>query len=142
MASLSPEYATEVRDLVLKPPADNPYDVLKEQLIRRTATSEQHRPQQLFTAEELGDRKPTQLLRKMQQLAGDHPSVADGSFLKELFLQRLPHSVRMVLASTPDTSSLDKLAEMIKLWRWLHPQLARSTLHLPFLLRLANYVLR
>ena len=44
--------------------------------------------------------------------SGDHPSMASGSFLRELFLQRLPHSVRMVLASTPDTSSLDKLADM------------------------------
>lgn len=112
IASLSPEYAAEVRDLVLKPPADNPYDVLKQQLIGRTAASEQRRFQQLFTAEVLGDRKPTQLLRRMQQLLGSRSDTTDSSFLRELFLQRLPANVRMVLASTPDTSSLDKLAEM------------------------------
>ena len=104
-----PEFAAEVRDLLLKPPTDNPYDVLKEQLIRRTAASEQCRLQQLFTAEELGDRKPT---RRMQQLVGDRPGMTDGSFLQELFLQRLPYNVRMVLASSPDSTSLDKLAEM------------------------------
>ena len=60
IASLSPEVATEVRDLILKPPEDAPYTVLKEQLIRRTAASEQRRLQQLFNAAELGDRKPTQ----------------------------------------------------------------------------------
>lgn len=112
VSSLSPEFAAEVRDLLLKPPTDNPYTVLREQLIRRTAASEQRRLQQLFTTEDLGDRKPTQLLRRMQQLLGDRPGVTDGSFLQELFLQRLPHNVRMVLASTPDTFGLDKLAEM------------------------------
>ena len=99
VASLSPEYATEVRDLLLQPPNENPYDVLKEKLIKRTAASEQRRVQQLLTAEELGDRKPTQLLRRMQQLLGDMPGLPNGTFLREPFLQRLPSNARMVLAS-------------------------------------------
>ena len=112
IASLTPAVATEVRDLILRPPSDHPYDTLREQLTRRTAASEQRKLQQLFTSEELGDRKPTQLLRRMQQLLGDRPGIADGSFLRELFLQRLPANVRMVLASTPDTTSLEDLAEL------------------------------
>ena len=59
ISSLSPEVATEIRDLILKPPETTPYKVLKEQLIRRTAASEQRRFQQLYNAEELGNRKPT-----------------------------------------------------------------------------------
>ena len=58
VASLSPEFATEVRDLILKPPTERMYDTLKEQLTRRTAASEQRKLQQLFCAEDLGDRKP------------------------------------------------------------------------------------
>ena len=65
VALLAPEYATEIRDLILQPPTEEPYDVLKRQLIQRTAASEQRRLQQLFSAEELGNRKPTQLLRHM-----------------------------------------------------------------------------
>lgn len=112
IASLSPEVATDVRDLILNPPATEPYTGLKEQLIRRTAASEQRRLQQLFTAEELGDRKPTQLLRRMQQLLGDRASAIDTTFLRELFLQRLPPNVRMVLASTSSSASLEDLAEL------------------------------
>ena len=112
VASLAPEFATEVRDLVLQPPEATPYDRLKEQLIRRTATSEQCRLQQLFNAEELGDRKPIQLLRRMQQLLGEKATNTDAAFMRELFLQRLPSNVRMVLASTPDTGNLEDLAQL------------------------------
>ena len=38
--SLTPEFATEVRDLILKLPTEMPYDKLKEQLIKCTAASE------------------------------------------------------------------------------------------------------
>ena len=86
VASLSPEYATEVCDLILKPPTTDSYDSLKEQLI---AASEQRRLQQLFNSEELGDRTPSQLLRRMRQLLGDESSTADPSFLRGLFLQHL-----------------------------------------------------
>lgn len=112
IASLAPEYATEVRDLILQPPTSEPYDTLKQQLVRRTAASEQRRLQQLFSDEELGDRKPTQLLRRMQQLLGDKASTMDSSFVRSLFLQRLPTNVRMVLASTPDTTDLETLAQL------------------------------
>jgi len=127
VSSLSPEFAAEVRDLLLRPPADNPYSVLKEQLIKRTALSEQHKLQQLFNGEELGDRKPSQLLRRMQQLLGDRPGL-DTSFLRELFLQRLPPNVRMVLASTPDGTTIDKLAEMAdKIMEVAAPSVAAMT---------------
>ena len=102
-----------MRDLLLKPPADNPYDTLKAELIKRTAASEQRKLQQLISGEELGDRKPTQLLRKMQQLLGDKMGALTYSFfLRELFLLRLPANVRMVLASADVSMDLGKLADM------------------------------
>ena len=114
ISSLNPEFAIEVRDLLLKPPDDHPYDVLKAQLIKRTAATEQRKLQKLTSGEELGDCKPTQSLRRMQhQLLGDKLAAAESSsFLRELFLQRLPANVHMVLASTDATMDLSKLAEL------------------------------
>ena len=97
----------KVRDLLITPPEDRPYDTLKAELVKPTAASAQRKLQQLIGGEELGDRKPTQLLRRMQQLLGDHLP-----FLKELFLQRLPANVLMVLASADPSTALPKLAEM------------------------------
>ena len=111
VASLSPEFATEVRDLILHVP-DNPYDTLKQQLIQRTCLPEQRRLQQLFHSMELGDRKPSQLLRRMRQLLGDGATEAEGPLLRELFMQRLPSSVRMVLASSVKDTSLEEIAEL------------------------------
>ena len=113
ISSLGPEFATEVRDLLLKPPAEQPYDKLRIQLIKRTAASEQRKLQQLISGEELGDRKPTQLLRRMRQLLGDKLGGADAnSFLRQLFLQRLPANVQMVLAPADASMELEQLADM------------------------------
>ena len=49
----------------------------------------------------------------MQQLLGDRADVTDGEFLRELFLQRLPVNVRMVLASAgTTTTTLQQLADL------------------------------
>ena len=45
VSSLSPEFAAEVRDLLLSPPAENPYSVLKAQLTKHTTLSEQRKLQ-------------------------------------------------------------------------------------------------
>jgi hypothetical protein len=111
IASLAPEYAAEVRDLILNPPDTNPYDTLRFQLIQRTTPSQQKRLQQLLSIEELGDRTPSQLLRRLQQLLGDKPTATDSAILREVFLQRLPANVRMILAANP-SDSLESLATL------------------------------
>ena len=110
VSSLQPEFAQEVRDLLITPPNENRYDKLKSELIRRTSSSEQKRLQQLLTSEELGDKKPSQLLRRMQQLLGS--STLDDNILKQLFLQRLPTNVQLILASSRDAMNIQSLADL------------------------------
>ena len=90
VSALSPDTAMEVRDLVLTPPTDDPYTKLKQELIKRTAGSNQQKLHRLLNEVELGDQKPSQLLRRMCQLwtSGD----ADEALLRELFIQRLAAS--------------------------------------------------
>ena len=53
MASLSSEIATEVRELVLTLPAENPFNTLKDKFIKCTTALEQKRLQQLLNVEDL-----------------------------------------------------------------------------------------
>ncbi|KAH7968666.1 hypothetical protein HPB52_010578 [Rhipicephalus sanguineus] len=71
VSALPPEIASEIRHLILAPPETNPYEKLSAELLKRTSSSERQRLQQLISAEELGDRKPSQLLRRLQQVLGD-----------------------------------------------------------------------
>ncbi|KAL3199502.1 hypothetical protein MRX96_013828 [Rhipicephalus microplus] len=75
--SLPPTIASEIRDLLLAPPAENAYATLKETLIRRVTLSKPQRLQQLLRGTELGDRTPSQLLRHMQQLLGGTSNTID-----------------------------------------------------------------
>ena len=96
VACLPPEVAVDIRDLIINKPPDNAYDELKNTLIKRTTASRTKRLQQLLSAEELGDRKPSQLLRRFEQLldgtSSDHP------LIREVFLERLPGNVRQIFA--------------------------------------------
>ena len=110
VASLQPDVAQEVRDFIIHEPSEQPFTTLKTALISRTSASEQKRLKQLLTEEELGDRKPSQLLRRMRQLLGERE--LEKSILKQLFLQRLPSNVQLILASSSDSVDTDKLAEI------------------------------
>lgn len=110
VSSLPPATASEIRDLLFSPPAEDAYSTLKRTLIRRVSPSEPQRLQQLLREADLGDRTPSQLLRHMQQLLGSTAAGLDSLLLREIFLQRLPSNVRMVLTSTGE-KDLSKLAE-------------------------------
>ena len=110
IAALPAEVAQDVRDVLINPPKTEPYTTLKEKLTARMTESEQRRVQMLLTEEELGDRKPSQLLRRMKQLMGEQK--IENGILKQLFLQRLPQNVRLILASTSESLTLTDLAAL------------------------------
>ncbi|XP_072946675.1 uncharacterized protein [Epargyreus clarus] len=79
-------HAKAVKDVIVNPPARNRYKKIKE----------------------LGDRKPSQFLRHLQDLAG--PSVPT-DFVKTIWSHRLPSNVQTVLASQP-TLAPEQLADL------------------------------
>nr|VZI35993.1 unnamed protein product [Spirometra erinaceieuropaei] len=62
---------SKVQPLLVNPPADAPYSALKAEILRLNAVSDRQRYHQLIKEESLGDRKPSELLRRMRILLGD-----------------------------------------------------------------------
>lgn len=108
VAQLDHQYALEVKDIITQPPATDKYLKLKTELIKRLTVSHQKRVKQLLTHEELGDRKPSQFLRHLSDLAG--PNVPS-DFLLTLWSSRLPQNIQTVIATQMDLDP-DKLGEL------------------------------
>lgn len=109
IASLSPQYCREIKDIIVSPPSSGRYEKLKTELVRRLSSSQENKVKQLLTHEELGDRKPSQFLRHLQSLAG--PNVPD-DFLTTIWTSRLPRGLQTVLAGQPQGTSLQSLADL------------------------------
>ncbi|GFY53072.1 transposon Tf2-11 polyprotein [Trichonephila inaurata madagascariensis] len=107
VSMLDPETLSHVSDIILSPPAENKYVTLSDRLIREFADSEHQKIKKLLTELQLGDDKPSHLLRKMKELSGGQ---LQDEFLKNLWLQRLPSQIQTVLSVSSET--LDKLAEI------------------------------
>lgn len=109
VSSLPMNLVEELGDFLATPPSADAYDQFKAVLLRRTTESESSRLRQLLNPDELGDRRPTQMLTRMRQLLGAQPPGSQDNILRELFVQRLPLNMRMILASAGNVP-LDDLA--------------------------------
>lgn len=91
------------------------YAILKKTLLDRCLDSEDQRIKKLLSNIELGDKRPSQLLRDMQALAG--PNTAN-NIIRQLWMQRLPTSMQAVLQTTMaldlnrQAEVADKIAEV------------------------------
>ncbi|BHF81077.1 hypothetical protein SprV_0702420600 [Sparganum proliferum] len=103
------DIATDLCDIPDCPPTEAPYTALKEALISRISLSTQKRLQRLISEEDLGDRKPTQLLMRLEQLADGQK--LDATIFKQLFLQQLPSSVQAIPAPNIPSLTVQILAE-------------------------------
>ncbi|XP_018329760.1 uncharacterized protein LOC108740066 [Agrilus planipennis] len=108
LENLDPRYAAEVRDIIINPPATEPYATIKAALIRRLGTSQKLRTKQLLGQEEIGDRKPSQFLRHLQNLAGNS---TPENLLRTIWSGRLPQNLQTVIATMKD-KQLDEVAEI------------------------------
>lgn len=74
IANVDPETLSAVSDILLDPPTTDKYNTLKERLIQEFSDSEARQVQKLLSELQLGDDKPSHLLRKMRELAGTVPN--------------------------------------------------------------------
>lgn len=112
VACLPPQVADEIGDVLSQPPSENAYDRLRCALLARTMESERSQVQHLLTPQELGDRRPSQLLHRMHRLLSSETSDNQDTMLRGLFLSKLPEGMRMILAAAED-ASLDRLVVVI-----------------------------
>ncbi|GFW46771.1 hypothetical protein TNCV_2981271 [Trichonephila clavipes] len=105
VANLDAETLSYVSDIVLSPPNSDKYHTLSQRLITQFSDSETQKIKKLLTDLQLGDEKPSHLLRKMKELSNGQ---LQDDFLQSLWLQRMPPHIQTVLSASSE--SLDKLA--------------------------------
>lgn len=112
VTKLGKEVVQQVSDILLKPPEVKKYDTLKERLLKVYEESEIRQFQKLLSEMELGDQKPSQLLRRMRELARER--IPDET-LRIMWQGHLPSSVRSVLAvsEVPDLDNLAAIADKV-----------------------------
>jgi hypothetical protein len=98
----------EIYDILIRPPTSNKYQVIKQRLLEVYEESEQRNVQRVLAGIELGDLKPSQLLRRMKMLCGEHLSEET---LRSKWLMQLPNNVSSVLALS-EKASLQEIALM------------------------------
>uniref|UniRef100_A0A6P7GZW4 Uncharacterized protein LOC114349052 n=1 Tax=Diabrotica virgifera virgifera TaxID=50390 RepID=A0A6P7GZW4_DIAVI len=106
VVNLETAYISEVRDIIVSPPATERYVKLKSsELIKRLSASQQQKIKRLLEHQELGDRRPSQFLQHLQSLAG---TTVPDNIVSSLWLSRLPSSTQAILP-TQAKASLDQL---------------------------------
>ncbi|CAE1305659.1 unnamed protein product [Acanthosepion pharaonis] len=104
---LPAEVAAEVADILTSLPTDKPYETLKQAILHRTGFSEERKIRDLLTNVTIGDSKPSQLLRRMQQLLGDNNISA--TVFRQMWLDKLPSEMVRILAALTDDVDMQKL---------------------------------
>ncbi|XP_039954202.1 uncharacterized protein LOC120770683 [Bactrocera tryoni] len=95
----------QISDIILNPPNSELYTTLKNQIITQFAGSEQKRVKKLLQEQELGDMRPSQLLREMRSLSGRE---INDNILKSIWMSRLPSHMRLIISISNEP--LDKVA--------------------------------
>ncbi|XP_036322123.1 uncharacterized protein LOC118736131 [Rhagoletis pomonella] len=111
VAEIDSAVLTHATDIISSPPVSGKYDALKQRLITEFGESNEKRLKRLFEGCELGEKKPTTLLRDMKDLASQR---VNKDVLKSLWLRRLPVQVQQILSTLEgDIEALAKKADNI-----------------------------
>lgn len=112
VAAIESSVLSQVSDIILGPAENKTYDQLKARLITAFADSEQQRLRKLLSELKLDDKKPSQLLREMRELAGQ---AVPEDLLRTLWIQRLASPTKAILAANDgNLQALATLADKIQ----------------------------
>lgn len=108
VAQLDGSVVRDTIDLVRAPPEENPYECLKDRIMKCYGQSTNARMRKLLEDQRLGDRRPSLFLNELRELGG--PAVTDG-ILKSIWMRALPEGMQAALAAS-DHTNLSKLSEI------------------------------
>lgn len=113
VAALDADVLCNVSDLIGNPPQKDMYETIKTRIINEYTESDEHRINRLLTLS-LGNRKPSELLKEMKQLAA---GMMTDDAVRIFWIQKLPAGLRstvVLLSGTLDKIALmaDKMIEM------------------------------
>ncbi|GBP28093.1 hypothetical protein EVAR_21214_1 [Eumeta japonica] len=110
--ALDQTHLREVKDIIVNPPTTDKYETFKTQLIKRLSDLKERKLNQLLMHEELGDCKPSQFLRYLQDPVGSDISK---DLLITIWTSRLPQNIQTVIAgqTTPTLELLANLTDRV-----------------------------
>jgi len=121
LSNLDPTIIPFVTDLITDPPAHNKYDAIKTRIINAFSESKETKLRKLLRGQELGEDKPSHLLQRLRNLAGNN---CTDTIIRSLFLEQLPESARSILTISPE-GNLDTLAmQTDRILEAIKPQVA------------------
>lgn len=111
LTAVDTKILAQVNNAVLNPPDTDKYPNLKKAMLEQFAISDQKKIKTLLEDIHLGDKKPSNLLNEMRILGGTKVS---GDLLKQIWLQRLPSQIRMIISTSgEDLSNIAKMADKL-----------------------------
>ncbi|XP_066596245.1 uncharacterized protein [Prorops nasuta] len=108
LGQLDSETLHQITDIICQQPEKDKYLHLKNAMLARLSESREKQLSTLLNNLELGNKKPSELLREMKTLAGE--TVSD-EFLYSLWINRMPVNVRSIV-SVADRSNLNNVAQL------------------------------
>ena len=95
-SALDQAYADKIMDILASPPTERPYTAAKTELLNQLYVSEESKKRQLLQKQTLGDRRPSEFLQHLKDLAGVRGS---NKLIRTIWMSRLPVAVQALLAT-------------------------------------------
>lgn len=120
LSALSPAACKKIDDFLQNPPTEYLYEALKSALLDRLAPSDERKLETLLSGQELGDGRPSEILRSIRALANN--TVSD-QIIRSLWVRRLPPIIKTAIVGHPATVSLDELKRQAdRIYDFLTPE--------------------
>jgi len=94
LTAIGSKFYNKIRNIILNPPQNRSYEILKFELIKRVSSPQEEKTRHPLEFEGIVDRKPSQFLRHLRNLANN---AVNDDFLRTIWINRLPNYLLILL---------------------------------------------